>query len=205
MANNINIELKEYKQFKKNFEYVMPDITQKDGRLYCMDLPIHNEKGTFIGACEKWIDIGYKINCSLSKLLSNLYPYEFDFKGFRLKSIESCFQALKFPDSEIQKLVFNYWGVNAYHLQGASSYNWKESGMLYWQGQQMDRNSKEYEDFVDELYISAIQNPFYRQSLKNADRLLIHSIGKLSKTETVLTRYEYEQQINCLSCFLKRR
>lgn len=204
MANNIDIELKEYKHFKENFEYVMPDIVEKNGMLYCENLPIYSEKGTFIGACEKWIDVGYKINCSLSKLLSNLYPYEFEFRGFRLKSIESCFQGLKFPDPDIQKLVFGYWGVNAYHLQAASMYNWKESGILYWQGKSIDRNSKEYEDFVDELYISAIQNPFYRQSLKNVDRLLIHSIGKLSKTETVLTRYEYEKQINGLSSFLKR-
>ena len=200
----INTELKEYRNFKKNFEYIMPDIVEQNGKLYCEGLPIHTEKGTFIGQTEKWIDIGYKINCSLSKLLSNLFPYEFEFKGFRVQSIESCFQALKFQNPDIQKLVFEYSGVNAYHLQGASDYHWQESGKLYWQGCAIDRYGEEYEAFIDELYISAAQNPFYRQSLKNANKPLIHSIGKLLKSETTFTRYEFEKQINSLSAFFKR-
>ncbi|MBP5615161.1 MAG: hypothetical protein J6X42_01225 [Alphaproteobacteria bacterium] len=56
---------------------------------------------------------------------------------------------------------------------------------------------------MDELYISAAQNPLFRQALKNTDRPLIHSIGNTNPLETVLTRFEYERQINALAAFLK--
>ncbi len=32
---------------------------------------------------------------------------------------------------------------------------------------------------------------------------IIHSIGKISKNETVFTRYEFEYMLNCLVAFLK--
>lgn len=74
---------------------------------------------------------------------------------------------------------------------------------IYWQGQAIKRDSKEYDLLVDEVYISALQNPLYRQAVKNTTKPIIHSIGKLLKSETVFTRYEFERQINSLSAFLK--
>lgn len=196
--------LQEYIEFKEKFEFVSPDIIEKDGIQYCNDRPIYAETGKFIAECDCWINVGYKIKGSLSKLLSNLYPYEFKFRGFQLKSIESFFQGLKFKDPAIQRMVFEYSGVDAYHIQAASDYNWKESGHLYWQGLEVNRYEEEYDLLVDEMYMAAAQNPLYRQALKNADKLLIHSVGKLSKSETVLTRYEFEKTINCLSSFFKQ-
>ena len=58
---------------------------------------------------------------------------------------------------------------------------------------------------VDELYISAIQNPLYRNILKTTDRYIIHTIGAEAKEETVFTRYEFELQLNCLKDFLKEK
>ncbi len=74
---------------------------------------------------------------------------------------------------------------------------------VYWQGQPIKRDSDDYANIVEELYISAAQNPLFRQALKNADRPLIHSISNTNNKETVLTREEYEFEINCLSAFLK--
>lgn len=200
----IEEELKKYIEFKKNFEFTLKDIVSKENVEYCEGLPIYDEDGKYIPESENWVNVGYKIKGSLSKLLSNLYPYEFVFRGFHLKSIEAFFQGIKFKDSAIQKSVFNYSGTDAYHIQAASSYDWKKTGYVYWQGQAIKRDSLEYDLSVDELYISAAQNPLYRQALKNVTKPIIHSMGKTSKNETVLTRYEFEREINSLSAFLKQ-
>ena len=65
------------------------------------------------------------------KLLSNLFPYEFTFKGYKLNSIECFFQGIKFKDKKLQKKLFKYSGKEALVLQKASDYNWKESGIIY--------------------------------------------------------------------------
>lgn len=208
MADEINKkmeeELKKYIEFKRNFQFNLKEIVSKEDVEYCEGLPIYDEDGKYIPECEKWLNVGYKIKGSLSKLLSNLYPYEFLFRGFHLKSIEAFFQGIKFKDSKIQKAVFNYSGTDAYHIQAASNYDWKETGYVYWQNQAIKRDSMEYDLLVDELYVSAAQNPLYRQALKNVTKPIIHSIGKISKNETVFTRYEFEREINSLSAFLKQ-
>ena len=104
----------------------------------------------------------------------------------------------------MQNLVLKYSGVNAYHIKVVSEYNWKQEGIVYWQGNPINRFSKEYEDLVDELYISAIQNPLYRSALKKFDKYILHEMGNTDKTETVFTRYEFEKQLNCLKDFLKQ-
>lgn len=196
-------ELQKFVKFKEKFEFESKDIIEQNGVMLCDGCPLFDKQGKYIAECEKWINIGYVIKGSFSKTLSNLYPYEFDFKGFHLKSLESFFQGLKFQNPEIQKLIFGYSGTDAYHIQAASDYNWKETGYVYWQGQAIKRDSTEYDLLVDEAYICLAQNPLYRQALKNVTKPLIHSMGKLSKEETLLTRYEFEKQINCLSAFLK--
>ncbi len=207
MYNVINKKIKQellaYHQFKENFEFKPLDIIDVNGIQYCDGLPIQDKEGKYIPECERWINVGYKIKGSLSKLLSNLYPYEFDFKKFHLRSIEAFFQGIKFNDPIVQQSVFVYYGTDAYHIQLASGYDWKETGTIYWQGQAIKRDSKEYDLLVDELYISALQNPLYRQVIKGTTKPIIHSIGKLSKIETVFTRYEFEKQLNSLSAFLK--
>ncbi len=65
--------------------------------------------------------------------------------------------------------------------------------------------AKKYDDIVDELYISAIQNPLYRNILKETNRQILHTIGeKKKKRETVFTRYEFEKELNCLKRFFKK-
>ena len=204
LYQKISSELKTYRQFKKDFKFEMKEIMEKDGMQYCEGYPIHTPNGAFIPECEKWLNVAYQIKNSLSKLLSNLYPYEFEFRGFHLQSIESFFQATKFKDPEIQRLVFNYKGTDAYHIQAASAYNWKEKGILYWQGTPLNRFGEDYAALVDEVYISAAQNPFYRQALKNVTKPIIHSIGQTSKNESIFAREEFERQINSLSQFIKQ-
>lgn len=203
--NIIEQEVREFKEFKKNYIFKQKELEERDGLLYCEDEPLIDDEGKELGECEKWINVGYKLKGPYAKVLSNLFPYEFDFKGKHLHSIESFFQGIKFKDIKMQNLIFNYSGLDSNNIKVTSDYNWKETGFLYWQGKPIDRFSIEYDELVDELYISAIQNPLYRNLLKNCNKDIIHTMGAIEKEETVFTRYEFEKQLNCLKDFLKER
>lgn len=203
MNNKIKKELKDFKEFKKDFDFVQKDITQDAENFYC-DGELVKQGEEIIGSSDKWINVGYKLKGPYSKVLSNLFPYEFTFRGKKLNSIESFFQGIKFKNKRMQNFIFKYSGLDSNNIKVASDYNWKETGVIYWQGKSIKRESEEYDNMIDELYISAIQNPLYRGVLKNCDRDVIHIIGAESKKETVFTRYEFEYQINCLINYLKR-
>lgn len=200
----MNKELKEFKKFKKDYKYEMPEITEIDGKQYCQGEPLIDEEGKEIGDCEKWINVGYKYKGPYAKVFSNLFPYEFKFKGKKLQSIEAFFQGIKFEDKKMQDIVFNYSALNSNYIKVCSGYDWKKTGIVYWQGKPINRYSEEYDNLIDELYISAIQNPIYRNLLKTTDRQILHTMGGKEKNETVFTRYEFEKQLNCLKDFLKK-
>lgn len=200
----IENELKEFKNFKRLYTFEQKEIIEINGKECCEGMPLLDEDEKNIGECEKWINVGYKYSGDHAKLLSNLFPYKFEFRGKELKSIESFFQGIKFPDKNMQNLVFEYSGLDSNHIKSCSDYNWKETGMIYWQGKPIDRYSEVYDDLVDEVYISAIQNPLYRSALKNCTKPIIHTMGAKEKNETVFTRYEFEKQLNCLKDFLKK-
>lgn len=198
-------ELQEFKKFKETYQFKQKEIEEIEGKEYCEGLPLINDEGKMIGECEKWINVGYKHKGSYAKVLSNLFPYEFEFRGKKLSSIESFFQGIKFKDIKMQNIVFAYSGLDSNIVKVCSGYDWKITGKVYWQGKEIDRYSKEYDDLVDEMYISAIQNPLYRNVLKICNVDIIHSIGGKEKNETVFTRYEFEKELNCLKDFLKNK
>jgi len=202
---DISKELQEFKEFKKNYKFEQKEIEEIDGIKYCDGISLIDEDGDELGDCEKWINVGYKLKGPHAKVLSNLFPYKFEFRGKQLSSIESFFQGAKFKDVEMQNYVLEYSGLDSNRIKVASDYNWRITGELYWQGKPVNRFSEEYDDLLDELYISAIQNPLYRNVLKKCDRYILHAMGETEKTETVFTRYEFEKQLNCLKDFLKGR
>lgn len=204
MKRNIENELEEFVKFKKTYNYTLKEVEEINGKEYYKGEPLTDEEGKEVGDCEKWINVGYKRKGPYAKALSNLFPYEFEFRGKKLNSIESFFQGIKFKDIEMQNLVFSYHSLNSNYVKACSGYDWKQTGIVYWQGEEIDRYSKRYDDLVDELYISAIQNPLYRNILKTCEKEIIHTMGAKEKNETVFTRYEFEKQLNCLKDFLKR-
>ncbi len=203
MKRQMKNELKAFKKFKKNFKFNQKKIIQEGDNLFCDGELLQNGEEKPLGETEKWINVGYKLKGSFSKALSNLFPYEFIFRGKHLNSIETFFQGIKIKEKNTQRYIFKYSGLDSNNIKVASDFNWKESGTVYWQGKKIDRYSEEYDNLVDELYISAIQNPLYRNVLKNVSKPIIHSIGKTEKKDTVFTRYEFEFMLNCLVAFLK--
>lgn len=205
MNNKIKKELDKFRKFKKKYDFKYKSLTKdEDGNLFLEGVLIKPFGGDTICEGETFINVGYNLNKNpLSKLLSNLYHYDFKFRGFKFKSIEGFFQGIKFVDKKLQKKVFKMFGMEAYCIKGSSSYNWKNNHVIFFQGRPIDRKSNEYENLVDELYISALQNPFFRGALKNVNKYIVHSIGSDNDDETVLTRFEFEKQLNCLKDFLK--
>ena len=198
-------ELEQFLKFKKTYNFVPKQIIEKDGIKYCDGEQLTDEDGKELGESANWVNVGYNIKSNYSKTLSNLFPYTFNFRGKQLKSIEGFFQGIKFKDINMQNMVLEYSGLPALNIKIASDYDWKKEGNIYWQGQAINRFSEEYDNLIDELYISAIQNPLYRNVLKKCDKYILHEIGALNKEDSVFTRYEFEKQLNCLKDFLKDR
>ena len=205
MKTKIKQELAEFKEFKKLTPFTQKVIQDEGSDFLCDGFSLFDETGKLIPETDAWLNVGYNIKSSHSRSLSNLFPYQFEFKGFQLQSLEAFFQSLKFKETNLQNYVFNYSGIDAYHIQIATPYNWKETGILYWQGEAIPRLSLVYEDLVDEAYISASQNPLYRNILKKTNKYILHSIGKENPMETVFTRFEFERELNLLSLFLKKK
>lgn len=202
----IKRDLKRFKEFKKTFEFNLKELEEKkNGSLFCDGVCIRDGKdGEWIGESETFVNVGYKFHGALPKALSNLFQYEFYFKGFKLQSIESVFQGFKIKNKRAQRYLFNYHGLNSNNIKIACDYNWRIERKVYFQGKPIDRNSKEYEDFIDELYISAIQNPLYRNVLKNVgEKYILHALGEKSRDETVFSREEFEYELNALKAFVQ--
>lgn len=203
--SKIKKELKEFLTYKNNYKFIQKELIEKDDCIYCENELLKDKDGNKISETENWIDVGYRNRGDFSQMLSNLFPYNFKFRGKKLASIENFFQGIKFKDKKTQNYVFTYYGTQAVHIKAASSYDWKETGEIYWQGKAIKRESKEYELLIDELYISATQNPLYRNILSNCNKQIIHSIGENDKKETTFTRYEFEFELNCLKDFIQSK
>ena len=152
------------------------------------------------------MNVGYKFHGPLPKVLSNLFPYRFYFKGFWLESAECVFQGFKMKDKKAQRYLFTYKGLDSNNIKTASDYDWKSEMAVYFQGKKIVRDSKEYDDFIDELYVSLIQNPLYRNCLKKVgDKYILHALGQKTKMDTVFTREEFERELNCLKEYVRKK
>ena len=165
-----------------------------------------NEENKF-WETDKFLNMGFNSKNSLSKILSNLYPYEFKFKGKKVASIESVLQSLKYSNKKLQNEILKYSGLNAYHTRGCNTNNfWGQLGYLYWQGKPIKRDSEDYQLFLDELYFSCAKNILFRTALlETREKILLHHIGSENTNETVLTRFEYESRLTALREYLKSK
>lgn len=196
----------EYTKFRKNYNFTMHPLIKENDKIYLNGELVEDETKKYFEG-ENFINAYSGSNVSIARVLSNLYPMEFKFRGKKVKSIEGVLQGVKYKDKHTQNLVLNYSGVNAYHIRACNEIDfWGNTGFLYWQGKAMKRDSEEYQLFIDELYFSASQNPlFARALLATGNKYLLHHIGRDNSQETVLTRYEYELRLNSLREYIKQK
>ena len=199
-------EILRFYEFRKNYDLSYNELENLDGKIYFRGELVEDEEKKYAEG-EGFINAGYGFKYSLARCLSNLYPMSFRFRGKKVKSIEGVLQGIKYKDKKLQNLVLNYSGLDAYHTRGANSADfWGDEGVLYWQGKPMKRESEEYQLFLDELYLSVAKNPLYKKCLMaTGNKYLLHHIGNTNMCETVLTRREYEERLNSLRAYLKKR
>jgi len=126
-----------------------------------------------------------------SGALSNFAPHPFVFRGVQCNSMEGWLQSLKFKNPEMQKHICTLVGFKA--KQSGSKKRWWEKRILWWNGEEIKRDSKEYQKLLDEAYENMFfQNESAKKALlatQNAN--LTHSIGKKKKKDTILTEQEF--------------
>ena len=126
-----------------------------------------------------------------SASLSNFSPHPFIFDGVEIASMEGFLQSLKFKNLEMQKYVCTLVG-RAAKFKGKDK-KWYREQILYWQGKEFKRDSKEYQILLNRAYNALYQqNESFRKALEaSKPGILTHSIGKTKITETVLTRQDF--------------
>lgn len=197
--------LKEYKKFKENYFFDYKELIKNENGIFFDGILIEDNEKNKIFEGENFINIGYTSKTSIAKVLSNLYPYSFVFKGQKVSSVEGVLQGIKYKDKKTQKLVFKYSGLDAYHTRACNNFDfWGKTGKLYFLGKEINRLSIDYQNFLDELYLSLLKNKLFQRALiSSGDKYLLHHIGQTDENITVLTRYELESRLNTLRAFFK--
>jgi predicted NAD-dependent protein-ADP-ribosyltransferase YbiA (DUF1768 family) len=123
--------------------------------------------------------------------LSNLAPHAFTLDGVACASMEGFLQSLKVEDAAEQQALCALAGGEA--RGRGQSYDWSESGTLWWRGEAVDRLSEAYQMLLDRAYEAMFaQSAKFRAALKaSGEAPLVHSIGKDDPTETILTSEEF--------------
>lgn len=146
-------------------------------------------------ATDEIIDIKYD---SEYGELSNFTSHPFQMDGIQFASIEGFLQGLKFKGKR-QKSVF---AMSDYKAKKAGKYNfyWRFCSTLYYNGTKIDRFSNEYTQLITRAYNHmAEQNEDFKSTLASTGQsTLDHSIGKDDKSDTVLTKKEFIDQLNRL-------
>lgn len=194
--------LDKFKKYRQ--EFTLKEV-KVDGDNYYFNNILVDDGTNHVWEGENFILVKYGAKNSISRVLSNLYPMSFKFRGKKVSSIESVLQGIKYKNKKTQAKVFGYSGVDAYHTRACNSFDfWGNDGVLYWQGKPIKRESEDYQNFVDELYLSVFKNPLYfRALIATDDKYLLHHIGRVDPKETVLTRYEYESRLYALQRLAK--
>jgi predicted NAD-dependent protein-ADP-ribosyltransferase YbiA (DUF1768 family) len=135
--------------------------------------------------------------------LSNFSPHPFIIDGIECASMEGFLQALKFKSPEIQIEVCKLVGLKA-KFRGKPK-KWWMTQTLFWQGIEIDRHSKEYQELLDRAFEALSQNSSFRKALlASGNSVLTHSMGKNDESRTVLTTREFCSRLTRIREKLKK-
>lgn len=122
--------------------------------------------------------------------LSNFSPHPFVIDDIECASMEGFLQSLKFSNPDMQKEVCKMVGKQA-KFKGKKK-KWYKTQTLYWQGQEIKRDSEEYQQLLDRAFEALAANESFKKALlATGNATLTHSIGKNKQSETVLTKSEF--------------
>lgn len=126
-----------------------------------------------------------------SSELSNFAPHEFVIDGIKCSCMEAFLQSLKFSDIFYQKdVVCKLQAKEAKQL--GSLQEWQSEGILYWNEKIYSRYSREYRKLLLRAYRQLAFNQDFLQALRaSKGKLLIHTIGRWRRKNTVLTWWEF--------------
>jgi hypothetical protein len=183
----------------------MVEINERGKRKYYIasdkkHVYITDKEGKSLYFTKDFVDISYFSKNSVSCALSNLFPYEFTFKGCQAKSVEGVLQSLKHGNPEVQHIIYGYAGKDAYHTRAASFENdWRNEYYLHCGNKLIDRFDIEYQNLLNEIYIAVSSNPLFASTLRyTGDRVLLHSKGVSEPDETILTPREYIDRLTII-------
>lgn len=125
----------------------------------------------------------------LNKLKLDI-PNSFKFCGKTCCSLASVFYAMTFEELRDQQLVCSSPAQIAKFK--ARDNDWKSSQKLHWNGVTYDRNSEEYQSFLDDLINAAVANMTFLSSLNaTGDVELTYAELGNDPTQTPITSDEY--------------
>ncbi|MDD2627977.1 MAG: hypothetical protein PHR25_06365 [Clostridia bacterium] len=138
------------------------------------------------------VDISYKDGLGATKGLSNLAPYKFTFDGVKCASFESFLQSLRVKDPKMQIEICSFPALFCYNIRFDLN-DWRKDKLVYWNGIEIPRLSSKYSSLIysayDALFMQSYTFRYLLQLTKG--KCLLHSIGCILKTETLLTPEEY--------------
>lgn len=125
-----------------------------------------------------------------SNVLSNLCSNGFRFEGMVCGSMEGFLQSLKQKDKEKQRQICQMKGKNAKKMTSAG---WQTDQVVWWKGEAIDRQSKQYMQFIHRAYQAMFdQNERFRTALMYTRGMeLYHSRGESDPFKTILTTQEF--------------
>lgn len=137
------------------------------------------------------MDIGSKTGFPSSNL-SNFTPHPFVLDGIKCNSMEGFLQSLKFENTSIQIEVCKLVGLKAKRRGSKRNKRWKQTQKLWWQGNEINRDSEQYQQLLNRAFEAISENTkFTNALLATGNATLTHSIGKRKKQDTVLTAQEF--------------
>ncbi len=161
--------------------------------ILCLDTENCGKKVTV--DTKNFIDISYRGE-GIGSTISNLHPFSFNMDGVICESMEGFIRSLVEKNHSVQKEICKLSGVNAYKLKFALR-DWRDSGLVYWQGKEYARESDEYNQLITEAFDSLFHcsGLFSKILISTRGKFLTHSIGCYYKSESLLTATEYISQL----------
>ena len=148
------------------------------------------------------MDIGSKSKYP-SCALSNFAPHPFVIDEVECMSMEGFLQSLKFKNPLIQVEVCKLVGFAA-KKRGAKK-NWKRKGVLYWQGEEFNRYSDEYQELLNKAYGALAKNAGFQKAILATNKAVLrHSMGKRRMKDTILTESEFCSRLTDIREQLKK-